>query len=243
MYTDLREIKSILEIDPSNNIEDKRLLWWIEQLSNLIEETVFGRDLSYKVRTRYYDGYGTQRILLKHRPVFPTAAPSFAASLPFTALTVVTDDFGYYGSASGSFATGAGTGQPLTYGSDYCIRLDENLGGVDCSRSAVLIRINEYWNRPQFRQVGLLNPFLGKDTGSIKVTYTAGYTVDTLPATVRMALDQLVAQVRYLFPLGILLASESYEDRAISALNERRDGILALAKSMIHTFRDWHFGG
>ena len=34
LYSDLREVKSVLEIDPQNNVEDKRLLWWIEQLSS-----------------------------------------------------------------------------------------------------------------------------------------------------------------------------------------------------------------
>ncbi len=236
LYTDLREIHRVLEIDDSNMIEDVRLLFWMEQLSNLLEENVFFRDLSYKVRTEYANGTGTQRILLKHRPVYPTAAPSFAASLPFTALTVNADDFGYYGSAPGAFS-----GPDLVYGSDYCLEIDQTDGS---SRSAILIRINRYWSKPQNRQAGLLTPFVAvKAIGNVKVTYTAGYTTDTLPASVRLALDQLVAQVRYLFPLGIILASENYEDRAISALNERKDAILAVAKGMTFPFRNWSFGG
>lgn len=234
LYSDLREVKGVLEIDSQNNIEDKRLLWWIEQLSGWLEDNIFHRDLSYKIRTEYYSGTGTQALLLKHRPVYPAAAPGFASSLPFQALTVNVDDAGYFGSSGGAFS-----GTDMVYGQDYCLRIDQTDGS---SRSAVLIRIENYWNRPSVRQVGLLTPFLSDvGIGNIKVTYTAGYTVNTLPAQVRMALDQLVAATRYLFPLGVFLASESYEDRAISLLNERRDALFAAAKPLVHSLRNWTF--
>ena len=233
LMTDLREIKSVLEIDPSNNIEDKKLLWWIEQLSKWLEDNIFMRDLSYKIRTEFHDGTGTQTLLLKHRPVYPSSAPSFASALPFQAITVNVDEGGYWGSDP----LGAFQGPNMVYGQDYALRIDQSDGS---SRSAVLVRINDYWNRPQVRQVGLLTPFLSDvGTGSIQVTYTAGYTIDTLPAQVRMALDQLVAATRYLFPLGVLLASDSYEGRAISLLNERRDGLFAAAKPLVHSLRNW----
>ncbi len=230
IMTDIRELKSQLQIDPANTQEDKNILFFIEQASNLIEEHL-GRDFTYKSRTIFRRGTGTQKLLLPHRPVYPFPTGNYAA------LQVIEDTQGYYGSASGSFQPP--TAPPLVYGQDYALQIDQDDGS---SRSAILIRINEYWHKPTVRQHGLLSPFISFDTGSYQVTYTAGFTVDNQPALMRLACNQLVAAIRYMWPLGVPLASENYEDRGISqALGQNRDVLLGLTKVIMSSYRNWSF--
>jgi hypothetical protein len=236
----LREVKSVLGIDPNDPTEDKNLLFYIEWATKLATEIV-GHEFDYKVRTEFYDGTGCQKLNLRHRPVYPTAAPATAAALPFTPLTVTYDSAGYYGASSGAFTSSSGTSVAYVYGADYTLRIDQTDGG---SRSGQLIRINEYWTRPVVRQAGLLTPFIGDDTGSFQVIYTAGFTADTLPAFARMAVDMLVAAIRYQFlSAGMALSSESYEERHITLLNENRQTLVTpQVRTGLWTLRNWYWG-
>jgi hypothetical protein len=229
ILSDLREIKSILEIDPLDNSEDKKLLFLVEQASALIEGYL-DRDLFFKSRTQFYKGTGTQKLLLRNRPVYPTPQS------PYSAIQVTYDPNGLFGAGVGAFANA--TTLSYTYGVDYTLQIDQDDGG---SRSGILIRINEYWTRPQVRQAGLLSPFVGDDTGSLQVIYTAGYTVDTLPAAFRAACNLLVARMRYLMPVGMEIGSEGYEERSISLVAERKDYLMSLVKPLIHQYRNWKF--
>ena len=67
LYSDLREIKSVMGIDPGDTSVDKSLNFYIEQASAWIEELLNRPGMSYKSRTEYYKGTGTQKILLKSR--------------------------------------------------------------------------------------------------------------------------------------------------------------------------------
>lgn len=228
--TDLYELKTMLEIDPSDTNPDKILTFFIEQASKWIEE-VLNRELTYKTRTQYYQGTGTQKLLLRCRPVYTTPA-----------ITVVQDQGGLFGAASNAFATPS-PGTALTYGVDYTLQIDwdsNNDGTDDASRSGILIRVNDYWFKPQVRQTGLLSSFIGPDTGSYKITYTAGYTVDNLPPFIRFACDDLVARMYYLMPLGVEMGSENYIDRGISVLTENKQALMApTVKSLLWTNRNW----
>lgn len=231
IYQDINELKTLLEIDPGDHSSDKKLSFLNEHAANIIEE-LLDRDFSYKSRTRYYDGTGTQNLVLKHRPVYP------APPAGFSAISVVIDESGYYGTAAGSY-----TDTPLTYGSDYSLKIDMDDGG---SRSAILRRIRNVWPQPSHRQAGYLTPFLGRDTGSVKVTYTAGYTVDTLPAAFREAAGLLIARMNSLWPLGLPLNSESYGDSAGSVgmgyFNQYKDILTGLVKPLLYNHRNWgHF--
>ena len=232
IYTDLAEVKRLLQIDPNDHAEDFTLNLYLGWTTSIIEE-VLDRDFTYKVRTYVYPGTGTQKLNLKHRPVYPTAAPAKMSTLPFTALSVVVDDGANYGEATGAF-----TNTPLTYGSDYCIRIDQDDGG---SREAILYRTNDYWPRPFVRQQGSLSPFVGDDLGSVQVTSTAGYTVDTLPPTFRMAADWLVTKLAYIFPLGMQLSSESYIDRSIGINENQRRYLMGSVKPWLLFYRNWKF--
>ncbi len=229
----LQEVKVWLDIDPNNSAEDKKLLFYIELASEWIEEILDRPGLFYASRTEYYQGTGTPKLLLKSRPVYTT--PAIAVSV---------DEGGFYGSVTGSF----GSETALTYGENFALKIDQANG---TSRSGILIRLNDIWNRPSKRQRGLLAPFVGEDFGSIKVTYTAGYTTDDLPAQLKAAAILLVTNLRQLLPFGQPIQAESYEERALSyggsaffgagAGGAQKSFLLNLAKPLIMSFKNWRF--
>ncbi len=224
IFSDLREIKLLLEIDPNNHISDNVLQLYNEWATSIIEEFCGGRRFTYRARTEYYDGTGCQKLVLRSRPVFP----------PIT--SVIYDQGGLYGQASGAFTNPPNT--PLVYGVDYTLKIDEDDG---TSRSAILYNINSYWQRPTVRQMGLLTPFQGPDTGSYQVIYNAGYTVDTLPGAFRAAAGLLVVRLNNLFPIGQAIGNESYEERSIGYIEERKDYLLALVKPLLFSYRNFHW--
>jgi len=231
ILSDLQELKVFLEIDPRDISEDKKLLFLIEMASNWLEE-ILNRDFSFKARTQYYQGTGTQKLLLRNRPVYPTH--------PLQPIQVTYDTNGFFGAGPGSFTNSSATSISYTYGVDYTLKIDQD-DGIS-SRSGILIRINEYWTKPQVRQAGLLTPFQADDLGSIQVQYVAGWTVDTLPAVMRWAVNLLVSKMRYIMPIGQEISSESYEERAISTLGERKYYLTSLVKSSVMaSMRNWKF--
>ena len=220
ILSDLRELKSILDIDVGDTSEDKKLNFLLEQASSWIEE-LLGKQLMYRSRTEYYAGTGTQQLLLRARPAYPTG------------MLVYADYGGLWGSASGAF----GSETALTYGEDYALDLDDDEGTK--SRSGILIRATGYWPLPFARTRGVLSPFRGKSYGNVKVVYNAGYLVDDLPAQLRLACNTLVARLLAFFPLGMEVGSESYEERSVSLIAERKDYLLASVKSMCWSYRNW----
>src|SRR5262249_14705165 len=95
----------------------------------------------------------------------------------------------------------------LVYGIDYAMKLDWDSTGAggspDSSRSGLLYRINELWPKPIYAQRNMLSSFVGPSLGNIKVNYTAGYTVDQLPAPLRETCHELGAGMRWNWPLGV----------------------------------------
>lgn len=226
ILTDLTELKKILEIDPDDTQEDARLWFYIEWASAWIEEIINRPGLIYKTRTEYYQGTGTQKLLLRSRPVYLTPA-----------MEVYVDEAAYWGQSPGP-PPPYDTNTLLTQGQDYALQIDTDDG---TSRCGILYRLNQFWPKPSYRQTGYLTPFIGPDRGSIKIVYTAGYTVDTLPAPFRAATNLLVAKMRYLFPLGMEIHSEAYEERSISLLQERKDYLLSNVKDMIMPYRNYRW--
>lgn len=227
ILNDVNEIKRLLEIPLNHTAEDAKLLLLLRVASDWIGELLDRPDLTLKSRTEYYDGTGTQNLLLRSRPVYTSTTPQ-----------VFVDTSGYWATASGSFNS---TTTQLTWGSDFSLRLDPGENGL--SRSGILIRIGSTWERPQVRQQGLLSPFIGVGNGNIKVTYLAGYTVDLMPSSIRMAVLFLVSRLRYVLPLGVELGSESYEERSISIVTSEKTKLLALVKPFLSQHRNWSFGG
>ncbi len=221
MLTDLNELRKELEIDSDDHSEDTKLLFFIEQASEWIHQLLGREDLGYKERTEYYDGTNTPKLLLKARPVFTSPT-----------IRVWADQSAYYGSADGAFADDT----ELTYGEDFCLKIDQSDG---TSRCGILQRIQGSWQRQMYRQGGLLSSYVGASPGSIKVTYTAGFTPDTTPAELRLAANLLVAKMRFLFPLGMEIGSESYEERHLSYLAPHRKYLTQLIWGMIGGRRNW----
>lgn len=222
LLTDIHELKSVLEVKAGDRSEDKLLGFLIEQASSWIEEYLGRPGLEKKERTEYHRGTNTHLLPLRCRPVYATPT-----------VQVYVDQGGYFGAASGAFAS---TTQ-LTYGTDFALQLDQEDSGL--SRSALLIRVNDVWPKTTARRRGYLSPFLGDTPGSIKVVYTAGYTVDTLPAVVRNACNFLVARLRYSLPTGMELSNDSYEEKSHGFVAERKDYFLALVKPMLFGHRNW----
>lgn len=220
-------MKSVLDIDPSNTNEDKNLNFYVATASDWIGEYLGRKDFSYRWRTEYYGGTNTQRLPLNFRPVYTSPTP-----------VVILGQNGAFGAMSGG-----GSGTTLTYGQDFVLQVDQpiNASGIGTSRCGLLIRLNAYWNRPWRRSWPYLTPYYGQDYGQIQVQYQAGYTVDDLPSQIREACNILVSNIRFLFPLGVALNSESYEERSVSIIGEKKDYLMGIVKPMLFPYRNWKF--
>lgn len=224
LYQDLNELKAELDIDPGDTSEDKKLNFLLTIASSWIEELLGRENIFYAVRTEYYSGTGTQRLLLRNRPVYTNPVP-----------LVYLDEAGHYGQPPTAFDPITSS---LVYGTDFVLELSEE-GGT--SRSGILVRLNDYWPKPFVRQAGLLTPFVGDSYGTIKIIYGGGYTVDNLPPIFRFACTMLIARMRMILPLGAELAGESYEDRSISVITSQKGQLTALIRPMIWGYRNWRW--
>lgn len=242
IFSDLREVKAILDIDPANTNEDKKLSLINEWAGDIIEEALNKRPITYKQRVEYPKTAGTRKLLLRARPVYPPNATGPDGNP--TVLTVLVN---------------AGAQQPSdfnpatdtwTYGVDYTLDIDQE-DGIS-SRSGILIALGggtgggttfgSYWPRDFVRQAGLLSSFMGEPrAGMVQVTYTAGFTVDNLPASFRVAGALLVARLAYIFPVGMELAGDAYEEKALSFVQERRGYLLSLVAPILWDFRNWYW--
>jgi hypothetical protein len=227
LFTDLHECKKFLELDPDDLSEDARINFLIEYASNWISDWLNRPELLYQQRTEYYDGRGTQKLGLNCRPVF------YDANRP---ITVRIDMNGGYGQVPGSF-----TGNPLTYGSDYFLKLDS---GDDpaLSRCGILIRNGGLWPRPYARTNPLLTPFMITGFGGIQVQYYGGYTVDTLPGVFRLACNMLVGRLRFVLPIGFQLGSDSYQEKSINISQGEKNYFLGHIVGMLQSYKNFNFG-
>lgn len=222
LLSDLTELKTLLEIHPLNTQEDKKLFFLMGLASDWIMELLNRPGLFYKSRTEIYNGNGTMKLPLRSRPVYKDPLPR-----------VWFDTAANFGATSGAF----GSSTELVYGSDFCLQTDSD--DDTKSRCGLLIRLGDGWYKPFYRQKGYLTPLQGSDTGSIRVTYTGGYTVDDLPTPLRGGCNFLVARMRYVWPLGVELNSDSYEERNIGVVTSEKEKLLTLVKPMIWTYRNW----
>lgn len=141
----------------------------------------------------YYSGKGFPELRLRQAPVVSVAS-------------VYLDDYGQFGqNPAGSF----GATTLLTAGQDYMLKYDGSLGGAPCSNSGVLLRVNDVWPAQYRRERGGLSSFPVANEGSIKVSYTAGYTADDMPADLVGAVCELVAGLRKWLVQGGPLQSQS----------------------------------
>lgn len=222
VLTDLRELKSKLDIDVEDTSEDKNLLFFVETASSWIAELLGRPGLMYKSRTEYYNGTGTQFLPLRSRPVFTTPT-----------IEVYVDEDGLWGARSGAFDAGT---TAWTWGEDFGLEIDQDDG---TSRSGLLVSSNGFWPKPSVRQRGYLSPFRGNSNGNVKVVYTAGWTVDGMPAQVREACNMLVAKIRYVWPIGMAVSNDGYEERNLGFIEEKKNYWLSLVAPMLAGWRNW----
>lgn len=218
LLASLYELKTYLDIDPNDTSEDKLLNYYAEISSEWLEELV-GRKIAKRSRTEYLDGSGTRRLLLTYRPVYTTPT-----------IQCWVDDNGAYGQTTDAFATA------LTYGTNFALQIDQEDG---TSRSAILHRLDGYWPKRVSRQVGTLSPFLTTAYGAVKVTYTAGWSTDNLPAPVRLAYLLLIARLRSVLPLGVELTGDNFDDRSISVVTNNKTRLLDLIRPVMLNYRNW----
>lgn len=221
LFTDLNELKAALEIPAGNQREHKKLLLLLGWATEWLAEAL-GRVDSFelKERTEFYSGTGTMLLSLKARPVY--ASPT---------VQVWEDKDGAWGATSGAFASTTA----LTYGTDFALRLDN---GSTLSRSGLLVRLGGTWEKRWYRRTGELSAHLGPSRGSIKVTYSGGYTADTLPGPLRQAAVFLIAKMRHVLPLGVELTSESYEERSISWSPDQKQYLMGLVRPLVEPYRN-----
>ena len=219
-FTDLREVKAILEIDPGDTSEDLKIGFLIDQAAGLIDDFL-GRNVTFRSRTQYYNGTGTQKLNLRARPVYTSPT-----------IQCWEEDSGFFGQPTDAFPSDS----ELTYGEDFVLWVDEDDG---TSRNGILVRKTAYWPRVMIRERGLLTPFQASGFGNIKVIYSAGYYVDNLPPQFRLAANLLIGKLRYICPLGMELGSESYEERSVSYITPRKNYLLSLIAPILFQHRNW----
>ncbi len=157
-----------------------------------------GRDFVYRsAQTEYYDGTGTDKLLLARWPFLPAN------------VAVSVDIGGYYGQASGSFAASTA----LTLGTDFIVPITPTWGDGQ-NHSGIIKRIGTTWPLRASRPHGNLSYRPEPLPGCIKVTYTAGYSL--IPHPVKEAVWNLTSMKAQTSTYGRLAQSESGEGYSVS---------------------------
>lgn len=160
--------------------------------------------------TEVYSGNNTSNLLLKQTPVTNIAS-------------LYLDAGAFYGSVAGAFAAST----LLTDGVDYALTFDGYLGSTNeesadttlASLTGIVKRIGSVWPGSITYVPGQLISQLTPGVGNIQVTYTAGWTVNTMPMTLRAAICNLAKVIQRSAPFGGQLGSESWQGYSYSLLN------------------------
>lgn len=166
--------------------------------------------------TEFYLGTGTNALILRRRPVTSISS-------------VYVDDAGYFGFASGAFASST----LLTSGTDYALQIETSGSSI----TGILYRIGSVWPNVTLSSSGDLvgGPMPG--IGNIKITYTAGYS--TTPSDLKLA-GMSMARLIMLTAAhgGRSLASESLEYYSYTLKNnDDAKSDLWAVKSILNNYR------
>ncbi len=162
--------------------EDALLTQLLDQVTSIIENETH-RKFSGVTTTEYYDGDGTDRLVLRNTPV--------------QSITSIYEDVdGYAGAGDSPF----GADTLLTAGEDYVLDTQDGTA----SNSGIVYRINGVWRRSASHRQDSVGPhvvpYASPSRGSIKVTYTYGYS--TVPDEIKLAAANLVGSLRRSAKLG-----------------------------------------
>lgn len=174
-----------------------------------------------KIVTEYLSGDGTEKLLLRQRPVQSVAS-------------VYLDADGYFGQGSDPFPAST----LLTAGTDYCLQRDTPTSQAEQSKAGILLRIGGVWPDLYRGRRGLLVAEQSLGAGNIKVTYTAGWA--SVPLTDQAAVHQMVGLMRTTQGLGGSIRSLSldYFSFTLATAAETRDEVHSI-KKMLGIGKEW----
>lgn len=211
------EFKTHLGI--SGTASDSLYQTYLDQASAIITRKT-GLTFTSAEATEFYQGTGTNQLVLRRRPV--TAIGS-----------VYVDDSAYFGFASGAF----GSSTLLTAGTDYALAIESSA----FSKSGILYRIGDIWPHTTQRLGSELVGGEMPGLGNIKITYTAGYS--TTPDDLKLA-GILLARVIMLSSSngGQLVQSESLEYYSYTLKgNAEAASDIHSVNAIVNAYREFNF--
>lgn len=142
---------------------------------SLVIENFIGRELEYKERVEYYSSNNDPYVVLKVRPVYEVSE-------------VRLDDKGFYNTDSVF-----DDDDTILNPSEYALKVEVE---GQPSKCGLLIRTVGIWNKLLEREYhpNIRTEFTEKQTGNIKITYTAGY--DPIPADIKLAAVQIISRLK-----------------------------------------------
>lgn len=139
---------------------------------------------------------------------WPTASDDATILLEATPVASISeirwDPIGGYGQISGTF----GDTTVLTAGTDYYLELDGKGSFAGTSVTGSVVRRGRTWGFRRQWQRGLIASSREEVRGTIKVTYSGGYTATTFPEPLRMAMGKALAILRQTLPFVGPVGSE-----------------------------------
>ncbi len=216
--TSLDQIKAFLNVSQADESQDL----WYDSLRVAAEATVKSyckRDFESQDYVEYYDGNGTRFLTLRQTPV--------------TAVTSVhLDSTAYYGTNP---VTAFAASTLLTPGVDYALAVD---AGGTVSKAGIVVRINYTW--PELPRNYWFNQLVndqGPAYGSIKVSYTAGYS--EIPADVQYATCFIVSFMKRTINFGGTFFSEHIGDYSYkSLLRDLKNPEIGTARQLLSRYRE-----
>lgn len=214
----------ILGSNSTPTIDGERVVTVIDRdtFSVPVNVTVAGTKGSYaKVVTEFYSGDGTNKLILRQRPVQAIGS-------------VYVDADGYFGEGADAFPASS----LLTAGSDYCLQRDTTTALAEKSKVGILLRIGGVWPDITRQARGLLSGERSGGMGNIKVTSTVGW--GTVPEPTQMAVHMLVGMMRTTQGLGGQIRSLSldYFSYTLATAAETKDDVLSV-KRLLGIGKEW----
>lgn len=190
--TTLTQVKNQAGISLSDTSMDEQIKAFISGITDYVKRYL-GRDIESKSYTEYYSGDGSIELILRQFPVISIQR-------------VCEDSGSYFGNAPNAFPASS----DLTNGVDYTVEAGQFGQGT----TGILRRIGATWQRYRSRSLGTVQDLPAIQQGNILVQYTAGYS--PVPPALVMAINSLVIKGVNEAALGGPVASETYEDAAVS---------------------------
>lgn len=198
----------------TSTADDLRLQGILDEASETVAAYCRRRFLQ-QTYTEYLGGTNAPNLLLKQAPI------------AYGSVSVWLDPTGRFDdNPAGAFASST----LLTLGTDYSMVWDGTLGdeseaadSTKVCKSGLIRRISSVWPGAVRLDSGLTGQMV-PGSGNIKVTYTAGWTMATIPRAVAGAVCDVATTIERASPYGGLLNSESWQGYSYSLANSATGG-------------------